>query len=89
MVSVVFHKWLVFCCVQNGLSARRGEGACPHRPVTEPQRRRQPIFNATLRAGRLLAIFRVARSASVNHTQAHRSRLENRQNPLRQNTSHL
>src|SRR5262249_55116786 len=39
----------VICCVQNGLPARRAEGASPNGAVTE--RRRQPIFNATLRAG--------------------------------------
>ena len=61
-----------------------GSAASPKRAVSEPQRRRQPVFNPTLRARRLLAILRVTRSASVNHTQALRSCLENRQNPLLQ-----
>ena len=64
--------------------AKRGSRSIfsPHRSGN--QRWRRAIFNAALRAGRLLAIFHVARSASVTHTQALRSRLENRQNPLRQ-----
>ena len=41
----------IFRCDQNGPPARREEGACLNRYVTDEQRSRQPIFIATLRAG--------------------------------------
>src|SRR5881275_1693847 len=46
-----------------------GQGAARAHPpsgaVTEPQRRRQPIFNATLRAGALLRFSGVARLTEI------------------------
>jgi hypothetical protein len=45
----------VVACDQNGPPTRRDEGAYLNRYVTEEQRRRRPIFIATLRAARLLA----------------------------------
>ncbi|PYL00841.1 MAG: hypothetical protein DME32_10135 [Verrucomicrobia bacterium] len=46
-----------------------GQGAArehpPNRAVTEPQRRRQPIFNGTLRAGTLSRFSSVARWGEV------------------------
>ena len=41
---------LAYGCVENGPSARREEGAYLNRYVTDEQRRRRPIFIATLRA---------------------------------------
>jgi hypothetical protein len=42
-----------------------GEGASPNGAVTEPQRSRQPIFNATLRAVALWRFSGVARLAEI------------------------
>jgi len=44
--------------------------ASPYGAVTEPQRRRQPIFNATLRAGTLSRFSGVARLAEVRAGRA-------------------
>src|SRR5260370_1883195 len=49
-----------------GRSARREEGAYLNRYVTDEQRRRRPIFNATLRAAAGWLFFRVARSLRIN-----------------------
>src|SRR6202521_6298090 len=53
-------------CVQNGPSARREEGAYLNRYVTDEQRGRRPIFNATLRAAASWLFFRGARSARMD-----------------------
>ena len=42
------------------------EGAYLNRYVTDEQRGRRPIFNATLRAGASWLFFRVARSTRMN-----------------------
>ena len=60
----------------NGPSARREEGAYLNRYVTDEQRGRRPIFNATLRAGASWLFFRVARSTRMTQIWALRSRLE-------------
>jgi hypothetical protein len=44
----------------------RKEGAYLNRSVTDEQRRRRPIFNATLRAATGWLFFRVARSLRIN-----------------------
>src|SRR5271165_1132441 len=49
--SVLSPKYEVYCCDQNGPSARREEGAYLNRYVTDEQRGRRPIFIATLWAG--------------------------------------
>jgi len=41
-------------------------GACLNRYVTDEQRSRRPIFNATLWAAASWLFFRVARSARIN-----------------------
>src|SRR6266446_4488061 len=54
--SAPSHMYLAYGCVQNGPPARRSEpdwrkeGAYLNRYVTDEQRSRRPIFNATLRA---------------------------------------
>ncbi|MGA8477371.1 MAG: hypothetical protein WB696_05380, partial [Chthoniobacterales bacterium] len=58
-------------CVQNGPPASRSEpggkeGAYLNRSVTDEQRRRRPIFNATLRAAAGWLFFRVARSLRID-----------------------
>src|SRR4029077_5070559 len=55
--SVPSPKSLGLRCVQNGPPARREEGAYLNRYVTDEQRSRRPIFNATLRAAGRLAVF--------------------------------
>jgi hypothetical protein len=47
-------------------AAGREEGAYLNRYVTDEQRRRRPIFNATLRAAAGWLFFRVARSLRIN-----------------------
>src|SRR6202140_2514679 len=64
--SVLSPKYEVFCCDQNGPPARREEGAYLNRYVTDEQRGRRPIFNATLRAAAGWLFFRVARSARMD-----------------------
>ncbi len=78
------HLWRAFVGFKTGCRQGAASAASPQRAGSEPQRRRQPVFNPTLRAGRLLAILRVTRSASVVYTQALRSCLKNRQNLLLQ-----
>src|SRR6516162_2028916 len=62
-VSVPSPKSLEFRCVQNGPPARRSEpdwqleSAYLNRYVTDEQRGRRPIFNATLRAAARSAVF--------------------------------
>src|SRR5260370_10347864 len=64
--SVPSPKSLGLRCVQNGPPARREEGAYLNRYVTDEQRGRRPIFNATLRAAAGWLFFRVARSARMD-----------------------
>ena len=56
--------------------ARREEGAYLNQYVTDEQRSRRPVFNATLRAAASWLFFRVARSARMDQIWALRSRLE-------------
>ena len=56
----------IFRCDQNGPPARREEGAYLERYVTDEQRRRRPIFIATLRAVTGWRFFRVAHSLRIN-----------------------
>src|SRR6266478_1466227 len=70
--SAPSHMYLAYGCVQNGPPARRSEpdwrkeGAYLNRYVTDEQRGRRPIFNATLRAAAGRLFFRVARSSRIN-----------------------
>jgi hypothetical protein len=64
--SVPSPKSLGLRCVQNGPPARREEGAYLNRYVTDEQRGRRPIFNATLRAGASWLFFHVACSSRIN-----------------------
>ncbi len=56
-------KWAVGKAVRAGLAV---EGAYLNRYVTDEQRSRRPIFNATLRAAAGWLFFRVARSTRMN-----------------------
>jgi hypothetical protein len=70
--SAPSHMYLAYGCVQNGPPARRSEpdwrreGAYLNGSVTDEQRGRRPIFNATLRAVAGWLFFRVARSLRIN-----------------------
>ena len=66
MTSVPSPKSLEFRCVQNGRPARREEGAYLNGYVTDEQRSRRPIFNATLWAVSSWLFFRVARSLHID-----------------------
>ena len=66
VASVPSPKSLGLRCVQNGPPARREEGAYLKRYVTDEQRSRWPIFNATLWAAAGWLFFRVARSLRIN-----------------------
>ena len=82
-------KSLGLRCVQNGPPARREEGAYLNRYVTDEQRGRRPIFNATLRAAASWLFFRVARSAVMIQIAALRSRLEKQPTDLRRSPRDL
>ena len=56
---------LPFVAFKMGCRQDAAKGASPYGAVTEPQRRRQPIFNATLRAGALCRFAGVARLAEI------------------------
>src|SRR6476646_2628488 len=64
--SVPSPKSLGLRCVQNGPPARREEGAYLKRYVTDEQRSRRPIFNATPWAATSWLFFRVARSTRID-----------------------
>ena len=81
--------YLTYGCVQNGPPARREEGAYLNRYVTDEQRRRRPIFNATLRAVAGWLFFRVARSLRIDFRYARRSRLEKQPIGLRPYASYI
>src|ERR1700738_729544 len=87
--SVLSPKEQVYCCDQNGPSARREEGAYLNGYVTDEQRSRRPIFIATLWAGASWLFFRVARSTRMTHIRALRSRLEKQPADLRQYTCYF
>src|SRR3984957_17685729 len=87
--SVPSPKSLEFCCVQNGSSARREEGAYLDRYVTDEQRSSRPIFNATLRAAASWLFFCVARSTVMIQIAALRSRLEKQPTDLRRSSRDL
>src|ERR1700687_6041290 len=87
--SVLSPKYEVFCCDQNGPSARRKEGAYLNRYVTDEQRSRRPIFIATLWAGASWPFFRVARSTRMTQIWVLRSRLEKQPTDLRQYTCYF
>ena len=61
---------------QGGPSRTGTKGAYLNRYVTDEQRSRRPIFNATLRAGASWLFFCVARSTRMIQIWALRSRLE-------------
>src|SRR3984893_12827480 len=83
LTSVPSPKSLGLRCVQNGPPARREEGAYLNRYVTDEQRSRRPIFNATLRAAASWLFFCVARSTRMTQIWALRSRLEKQPTDLR------
>src|ERR1700732_1809724 len=67
MVTSLRSKWA---------AGKAVEGAYLNRYVTDEQRGRRPIFNATLRAAAGWLFFRVARSTRMSQIWALRSRLE-------------
>src|ERR1700676_4026222 len=73
MVTSLRSKWAAGKAVRAGLAV---EGAYLNRYVTDEQRSRRPIFNATLRAAASWLFFRVARSTRMTQIWALRSRLE-------------
>ena len=64
-------------------------GRISERYVTDEQRSRRPIFNATLRAAASWLFFRVARSTRMTQIWALRSRLEKQPTDLRRNSRDL
>jgi hypothetical protein len=63
MMTSLRSKWAVGKAVRAGLAL---EGAYLSRYVTDEQRGRRPIFNATLRAAASWLFFRVAGSTRIN-----------------------
>jgi hypothetical protein len=63
MVTSLRSKWAAGKAVRAGLAV---EGAYLNRSVTDEQRSRRPIFNATLRAAAGWLFFCVARSLRIN-----------------------
>ena len=80
MVMSLRSKWAVGKAVRAGLAV---EGAYLNRYVTDEQRSRRPIFNATLRAAASWLFFLVARSTRMTQIWALRSRLEKQPTDLR------
>jgi hypothetical protein len=72
-----------------GRRQRREEGVYLNRYVTDQQRSRRPIFNATLRAAASWLFFRVARSARKDQIWALRSRLEKQPTDLRRHHHYM
>src|SRR5205823_7336451 len=70
-ISAPSPKSLGLRCVKNGPSARREEGAYLNRYVTDEQRSRRPIFNATLRAAASWLFFRPAAAGLARPVQHH------------------
>src|SRR5271166_4351131 len=86
MVTSLRSKWAAGKAVRAGLAV---EGAYLNRYVTDEQRGRRPIFNATLRAGASRLFFRVARSTRMTQIWALRSRLEKQPTDLRRRHHYL
>ena len=63
MMTSLRSKWAVGKAVRAGLAVG---GRMSNRYVTDEQRSRRPIFNATLWAAAGWLFFRVARSARIN-----------------------
>src|SRR5271154_6553212 len=80
MVTSLRSKWAAGKAVRAGLAV---EGAYLNRYVTDEQRGRRPIFNATLRAAASWLFFRVARSTRMTQIWALCSRPEKRPTDLR------
>jgi hypothetical protein len=74
---------------QGGPSRTGPKGAYLNRYVTDEQRGRRPIFNATLRAEASWLFFRVARSTRMTQIWALRSRLEKQLTDLRRRHHYL
>jgi hypothetical protein len=74
---------------QGGPSRTGAKGAYSNRYVTDEQRGRRPIFNATLRAGASWLFFRVARSTRMTQIWVLRSRLEKQPTDLRRRRHYL
>src|SRR5271166_6306230 len=86
MVTSLRSKWAVGKAVRAGLALK---GAYLNRYVTDEQRSRRPIFNATLRAAASWLFFRVARSARMDQIWALRSRLEKQPTDLRRHHHYM
>src|ERR1700732_610821 len=80
MVTSLRSKWA---------AGKAVEGAYLNRYVTDEQRGRRPIFNATLRAGASWLFFRVARSTRMTQIWALRSHLEKQPTDLRRRHHYL
>src|SRR5271166_1855042 len=85
MVMSLRSKWAVGKAVRAGLAV---EGAYLNRYVTDEQRSRRPIFNATLRAAASWLFFCVARSTRMTqiwvlYRQSGSDRLEKQPTDLR------
>src|SRR5271154_789709 len=80
MVTSLRSKWAAGKAVRAGLAV---EGAYLNRYVTDEQRGRRPVFNATLRAAASWLFFCVARSTRMTQIWALRSRLEKQPTDLR------
>ena len=78
MVTSLRSKWAA-----GPAAAGREEGAYLDRYVTDEQRSRRPIFNATLWTAAGWLFFRVAHSTRMNQISALRSRLEKQPTDLR------
>src|ERR1700680_3243983 len=86
MVTSLRSKWAVGKAVRAGLAI---EGAYLNRYVTDEQRSRRPIFNATLRAAASWLFFCVARSTRMTQIWALRSRLEKQPTGLRRHHHYM
>jgi hypothetical protein len=74
---------------QGGPSRTGPKGVYLNRYVTDEQRSRRPIFNATLRAAASWLFFRVARSTVMIQIAALHSRLEKQPTDLRPYASYI
>jgi hypothetical protein len=86
MVMALRSKWAAGKAVRAGLAL---EGAYLNRYVTDEQRSRRPIFNATLRAADSWLFFCVARSARMDQIWALRLRLEKQPTDLRRHHHYM
>jgi hypothetical protein len=89
IASALSPKSLGLRCVEDGLSARREEGAYLNRYATDEQRSRWPIFNATHWAGAGWLFFRLLACPVSIQILALRSRLEKQPTDLRRNQRDL